>query len=52
MTDFVPNDQILIMLKQEFVNIAPNINESITWDDGGMCRLSYNLINPKSSFWF
>ena len=54
MTDFAPEAQILEMAKQEFLKIAPNINESISWDQGGMSmsRLSYNFINLKSSLLF
>ena len=52
MTDFASEAQILKMVKQEFLKIVQNINESVSWDESDMCGLLCNLINYKRSFCF
>ena len=42
MADFAPDDQILKMVKNEYLKIVSNINEYISWDQAGISSLSYS----------
>lgn len=44
--------QILEMVKKEFLNKVSSITDTITWDQTGMSRLLYCIINYNYVYFF